>query len=309
MKTKSIQVFLLTYNRPLLLAKAIDSILSQEFKDFELIVSDNSTDDLTEKLISERYNESLSYRRRIPTLAVIEHFNIVLREVESEYFMLFHDDDTMIPSMLGTLFRTLEPSRVLGVLAVGANAILSRNGFRTNRLYSTIKEKNLYISSVDRFIELYLSKRSTAPFASYLYAKTIADFVKFNPEKGGKYCDVAFLLDIIALGKVVNLSEPLMILNEHSEQDSRRYDFLAYNRLLCYMIKISNFSRRDRVFVRNRLYHIYWNYISSRQNNVGSGADVRKFLRLLSILCKYKEFILIIKFLIREFSFYTTARR
>ena len=46
-----IQIFIATFNRPTLVIKAINSALNQDFDSFELIISDNSTDDETESLI------------------------------------------------------------------------------------------------------------------------------------------------------------------------------------------------------------------------------------------------------------------
>jgi glycosyltransferase involved in cell wall biosynthesis len=52
-----IQIFIATYNRPTLVVNAINSVLNQDFDSFEVIVSDNSSNDETENLISRLKNK------------------------------------------------------------------------------------------------------------------------------------------------------------------------------------------------------------------------------------------------------------
>ena len=52
-----IQIFIASYNRPHLVVKTIDSVLSQTFNSFNVIVSDNSTNDETESLLTSYKNE------------------------------------------------------------------------------------------------------------------------------------------------------------------------------------------------------------------------------------------------------------
>jgi glycosyltransferase involved in cell wall biosynthesis len=65
----SVQIFIATYNRPLLLEAAINSTLNQDFDSFEVIISDNSTNDETEKLISRFRDNRLKYIKRRPSLS------------------------------------------------------------------------------------------------------------------------------------------------------------------------------------------------------------------------------------------------
>ena len=115
-----VQIFIATYNRPILVEKAIRSALAQDFDSFEVIVSDNSTTDETESMISVVYAGQLIYKRRKPSLLPIEHLNAILEDVTSEYFMIFHDDDLMHTNMVKELYNTLISNTDL--ISVGANA-------------------------------------------------------------------------------------------------------------------------------------------------------------------------------------------
>jgi len=126
MDIPKIQVFILTYNRPQYVLRAVNSALNQNFDDYEVIISDNSTNDDTQKIIATLNNDKLKYKKREPSLPVIEHFNLVLSEVASDYFILFHDDDEMLPDYVSTLFETLKNNP--DIVAAASNAFLISNG-------------------------------------------------------------------------------------------------------------------------------------------------------------------------------------
>ena len=56
-----IQVFILTHNRPTKIQFSIDSVLKQTYKNIELIISDNSTNEDTEKLLAKNYFNKFKY--------------------------------------------------------------------------------------------------------------------------------------------------------------------------------------------------------------------------------------------------------
>ncbi|NCF75233.1 MAG: glycosyltransferase, partial [Xanthomonadaceae bacterium] len=50
-----------TYNRGFTIKRAIDSILSQSIKDWELIVVDDGSTDNTEKIVKNFYDKRIKY--------------------------------------------------------------------------------------------------------------------------------------------------------------------------------------------------------------------------------------------------------
>ena len=56
-----VQVYILTYNRPQFILGAVESALQQERDNYEVIVSDNSTNDDTQKIFLRFRNPILKY--------------------------------------------------------------------------------------------------------------------------------------------------------------------------------------------------------------------------------------------------------
>jgi glycosyltransferase involved in cell wall biosynthesis len=89
-----ISLCLPTYKRPELLKKLLDSIQVQTFKNFEVLISDNTPDDSIENL-ADNYKAVLpvSYIRNEPGVSAGENCVRVMRRARGEWIKVMHDDD------------------------------------------------------------------------------------------------------------------------------------------------------------------------------------------------------------------------
>jgi glycosyltransferase involved in cell wall biosynthesis len=110
----TLTIFLCTHNRAQYLAKAIDSILTQSFKDFQLIILDNASQDGTQVLVNRYADDRIVYYRNETNIGALANANKALelgKSLDTEFIGLFHDDDIMLPTMLESeieVFRTHE---------------------------------------------------------------------------------------------------------------------------------------------------------------------------------------------------------
>lgn len=135
------------YNAEKFLAKAIDSVLNQTYKDFELILlDDGSTDsslniaekyaklDGRIKVYSDGFNKNLGYRlNQIPAL------------VKTEYLARMDADDVMHPMKLEKQLEILEKRDDIDVLGTNAFTINSDNkvvGIRMQPSQDIVKVKS-----------------------------------------------------------------------------------------------------------------------------------------------------------------------
>jgi glycosyltransferase involved in cell wall biosynthesis len=82
------------YKRTEYLKRLLDSISIQEFRHFEVIVTDDSSDDTVQKLCTE-YNEkfAIQYFKNIPNLGTPENWNESIRYAKGDWIKIMHDDD------------------------------------------------------------------------------------------------------------------------------------------------------------------------------------------------------------------------
>lgn len=107
-----ISIGLPVYNGKNYLGKAIDSILSQTFSDFELIISDNASTDSTEEICREyaKKDSRVHYHRNEKNVGIARNYNITyeLSSPSSEYFKWAAHDDVLLPTYLATCVEVLD---------------------------------------------------------------------------------------------------------------------------------------------------------------------------------------------------------
>jgi len=90
-----ISICLTTYNRAKVLPKTLDSILSQTFADFELIISDDCSTDNTEEICRsyESQDSRIKYFRNQINLKMPGNLNAAISRAQGEYIANLHDGD------------------------------------------------------------------------------------------------------------------------------------------------------------------------------------------------------------------------
>jgi len=124
-----VSVLIPTYNYARYLPEAIESVLAQDFGDFELLASDDGSKDGSAEIIREYARRDPRVRGEIQerNLGMVPNWNWCLREARGPYVkFLFGDDKLASPRALGRMTAMLdaEPS---AVLAVTARVILDEN--------------------------------------------------------------------------------------------------------------------------------------------------------------------------------------
>lgn len=90
-----VSVIICTYNRAKLLPRAIDSVLSQDFKDFELLVIDDASTDETENLIASyiKKDPRVKYYKNDFNIGVVKSRNQAVSLAKAEYIAMLDSDD------------------------------------------------------------------------------------------------------------------------------------------------------------------------------------------------------------------------
>lgn len=85
-----------TYNQVEFLSKNIDSIINQTFQNFEVIVSDDSTNDNVAKLVKDKFEgKTIPYRyhKNEQALGSPANWNKAISMAQGEYIKIMHHDD------------------------------------------------------------------------------------------------------------------------------------------------------------------------------------------------------------------------
>ena len=114
MKAKpKISVIIPTYNRKEFCVEAIESVLNQTYRDFEVIVVDDGSTDGTAELIRNQYGDKVRYFQKTNGGCASAR-NFGLRQAAGEYISFLDSDDRYLPEKLEDQSRILDENQDVG---------------------------------------------------------------------------------------------------------------------------------------------------------------------------------------------------
>jgi glycosyltransferase involved in cell wall biosynthesis len=104
-----------TYQRPELLERAIRSCLAQTYPDFEILITDNSPDDASGRMVARLNDPRIHYHRNETNLGPYGNVNRVATEATGAYVKFLMDDDLLKPRCLEFMVAALEQNPGAGM--------------------------------------------------------------------------------------------------------------------------------------------------------------------------------------------------
>lgn len=105
------------YNGEMYIHQALDSLLTQDYENFQLTISDNASTDATGEICKKYANNDkrIKYVRQKENLGATDNFKFVLEQSTGEYFMWAAHDDEWHPKFIDTLIKILESNENVSV--------------------------------------------------------------------------------------------------------------------------------------------------------------------------------------------------
>lgn len=194
------------YNGSRYLGAALDSLLAQEYPDFEIIISDNASDDETEVICRDyaARDARVHYYRADRNMGALWNFVHVFELAGGEYFMWAAHDDLRHPAYLRRCVTALDQNPRAVFCCTGVR-LIDELGHEVSDTFgcrsylptgATPRERLRALLRSTYWVHVYSLMRTTA------LARTRIG----NPIWGG---DVVVVADMCLLGEVVGMPEKL----------------------------------------------------------------------------------------------------
>ncbi len=223
-KIPKISIGLPVFNGERFIEKKIKSILSQTFKDFELIISDNSSTDMT-STICESYakiDNRIKFFHQTKNIGAAANFNFVLEKSEGAYFMWTAVDDIIMPMFIEKNLEILEKNPNI-ICSVSKMKLF---GETTDNLKSELDDSGL--TKFFKKIKTDFGYMDTYP-ASGPYEKRVKEYIKnlrhnqifygvyrtnmikkFHVQDNFLFADACTILNSLKFGELFVVDEVLM---------------------------------------------------------------------------------------------------
>ena len=209
-----ISVILATYNGEKYLHLAIESVLNQSFKDFELLIGFNGTTD-NSKGIANSYNDSRIRVFDYDDKGKSKTLNKLLNQCKYEWIALQDDDDIWLSSKLEKQIKLIDDNDVIGTFI----SYIDYNG-------SIISDLNLSYTDLE-IKKKSLSGDNQIANSSYLFKKIDAEEIGGWREEFEGIEDYDFWLRLMRNDKkFINIPEKLVLhrIHNNSSFNTKKYD-------------------------------------------------------------------------------------
>ena len=108
-----VSIFMPTYNQEHFITDAIESVLAQDFNDWELIIGDDCSSDNTYQIAEQyqqKYPDKIKPFQNSKNLGITKNFNKILKKCTGKYIAILAGDDVYLPNKLSRQVAMMESS-------------------------------------------------------------------------------------------------------------------------------------------------------------------------------------------------------
>lgn len=230
----TVSVVVPTYNRARLLHRSIESVLSQTYEDFELLVVDDGSTDHTENVANCYDDDRLTYVAHEDNRGASAARNTGIERASGEYIAFLDSDDEWLPRKLERQVTELE-SRPPGWVAAYCGVELADDAGLLRRLsrsagLTRMSQTEGDEGGVELVKDVLLDRLHTSAGSTLLVRADVVDAVDGFDESFERFQDPEFLIRVLRQGKLAYVDETLVHRYDTGrppadvvEQSDRRY--------------------------------------------------------------------------------------
>jgi glycosyltransferase involved in cell wall biosynthesis len=216
-----VSIGLPVYNGEKYLKEAVDSILSQSYKDFELIIVDNASIDKTQQICIEfaKKDSRVKYYRNKENIGGPANYNLSFKLASGKYFKWAAYDDVLHPEYLDRCVKVLDedPSIVLCHSRVGC---IDEKGVLVGNYDDRTLPRINSLKAHERFGDL-ISLRNDC---WAIHAVMCTSYLGKTPLHGSYVdADRNLLAEMGLIGRMYEIQEHLFFRRDHPDAYTRKY--------------------------------------------------------------------------------------
>jgi glycosyltransferase involved in cell wall biosynthesis len=109
-----VSVVMSSYNHEAFVARAIESVIEQEFEDWEFVIRDDASQDQTAQIVAAYDDKRIRFLGSGLHLGAAESLNQCIARARGEYIAVINSDDIFLPHRLAVQLPLLEQNVKIG---------------------------------------------------------------------------------------------------------------------------------------------------------------------------------------------------
>ncbi len=217
-KKPKVSIGLPVYNGDNYLSEEIESILNQSFRNFELIISDNASNDKTEQICRHYANidDRIKYYRSGVNMGAAKNYNRTFELSSGEYFKWSAHDDILEPEYLKKCVEVLDNQPDI-ILCQTEVKIINKQGKLIEYYQNPLHKIDFYFPQ-ERFGDMVLSDHPCFEVFGLIRSEVLR---KTNLHGNHLGADRNLLAELALRGRLYKYPEYLFNIRDHSKRSVR----------------------------------------------------------------------------------------
>ena len=264
-KNEKIDILMATYNGEKYLEEQIDSIINQTYRNWNLLIRDDGSEDETLKIVEnyeKKDNRIKSIKDNKGNLGIVKNFEELLKSSNSELIMFSDQDDIWIENKLE---KYIEITNSLGKkqFLIHSDAILC--DINKNILKKTFISKRALKTGLENIFFNYFVQGATV-----LITKELKEFILPFPDEVYLHDRYIHLMTELFFERIF-INESLLYYRQHANNQ------VGATNTLKELLNKRYFDERDYKLIK-KLYNKYNGILKEEKRNL-----IRKYFKILDV--------------------------
>lgn len=196
------------YNKGVLIKRTIDSVLSQSFQEFEIVIIDDGSKDDSASYVKEYNDPRIKYYYK-KNGGVSSARNYGIEKVSKDWIVFLDADDELLPNALQT-FRNMIEKYPENKYFVGKNVWVKQGQSKDDCLSKALQETKRIVKTNSPHFHLWMQRFYSAPRNTAIHRSLLTNANGFD-ERMSFFEDYEFSLRLLENGSVVYTNEPVAV--------------------------------------------------------------------------------------------------
>lgn len=213
-----ITALIVTYERPKMLRRAIESVIGQTYKNLQISVFDDASGDETENVVSGyiKNDSRINYFRHDTNIGALANFRCAFESVETPYFSILSDDDCLAHDLYENAVNVLDNNPDVMFVILNTLMIDENSNLKVNKT----SNDNLHIFSGKKGFDEFHSGNIPVTWTGMVFRKEVAKIYIDMDDRFDIGHDIRFLVRATSRYNFAYLSKVGAFFTQHSNSIS-----------------------------------------------------------------------------------------
>ncbi len=211
-----VSVCIPTFNAADYLRQAVQSVLEQNYQDFEIVIVDNCSTDNTVSLVGELQqlsNDHIRFYKNDHNIGLVGNLNKCLEYSNGAYIKFLCADDLLLPGCLEQMVAILDAHESVKLVASGRTIIDTHAQKLTIRRYSSA---NVVVPGKQAITECLFGRHYIGEPSAVMFRKN--DVENGFREDLPQVLDIDMWFRLLEQGDLLYIGKPLCAIRQHASQ-------------------------------------------------------------------------------------------